>query len=372
MLKDKKILITGNTGFKGTWLSIILLKLGANVVGISDKIPTTPSLYELCNMDNKVKTYFNDIIDINSIMKILEHEKPDIVFHLAAQALVSKSYQEPASTYLTNVVGTLHLYEAIRILKLETTVITITTDKVYRDEKFIINHNLGYSENDKLGGYDIYSSSKACVEILTDSYRHTYFNQFDYNDKHKVKIVTARAGNVIGFGDFAEFRLIPNCIKAFKEDKQVELKYNSIRPWQYILDCLFGYISLIEYLDNNDKYHNAWNFGPEENNVTVLELVNKLFKLWNLKINNKEINTDMIKINSIDKFWFNETEILKLDSNLAKKELNFLPKYNIDKILEVTVEMYKNYYNSNMIFDLCLNDIDSYLESIKNGGESNV
>jgi CDP-glucose 4,6-dehydratase len=357
--KNKKVLITGNTGFKGTWLTLLLSHLGAKISGYSNNIPTNPSLYELCDIKKNIKTNIDNIIDMDSLEYVLKKYKPEIIFHLAAQPLVIESYKNPIETYLTNLCGTISLYEVVRILKINTTIITITTDKVYERSKFIELYDCAYSENDKLGGHDIYSSSKACAEIATDSYRSSFFNIDNY-DKHKISIATARAGNVIGGGDFSKDRLITDFINSISNNKSIVLRNpNAIRPWQHVLDCLYGYIQLAEKLYNNPiKYSGAYNFGPDKNNITVLELVNKLYKIW-------DKDNDDIEIYDTNNLGFNETKVLKLDSAKAKKELGFNPIYDIDKTLELTIDWHKRYLNGENMYDVCMNQIIDYLK-VKN------
>lgn len=350
--KNKKVLVTGNTGFKGTWLSIWLLLLGADVIGYSLNIPTNPSLFELCNMHSKIKAIQGDIINFKLISKIINIEKPDIIFHLAAQPLVLESYNNPIMTFKTNTIGTLNLLEAVRLstYNKKKVIINITTDKVYKNINQLYRHN----ELDELGGYDIYSASKSCSELLSDSFRDSFFNVNDYN-KHYTVLSTARAGNVLGGGDFNN-RLVPNIIKAITNNTQLTILSKAIRPWQHVFEALHGYMLLAEKCYTEGiKYSGAWNFGPEEcNEKNVGYIVNKLCELWNKNIN----------INDVDEHGFHETLYLKLNSDKAIKQLGFKSILGIDDVLSSVVYFTEQYLNNNNMFDVCKEQILEYNSKI--------
>ena len=233
--KQKRILITGHTGFKGTWLTLWLLKLGTNIVGYSLEPPTEPCLFEILKLKDKITHIIGDIRDIEKLKYVLKKYKPEIIFHLAAQSLVRLSYKFPKETYETNVMGTLNLFESIRESKSVKIVINVTSDKCYENKEW----EYAYRENDILGGYDPYSSSKACSEILTSCYRSSFFNPEDYGKKHNISLASVRAGNVVGGGDWQEDRLIPDCIKSLSKGKSIIIRNpNAIRPWKHVLEPL--------------------------------------------------------------------------------------------------------------------------------------
>ncbi len=305
--KDKKILITGHTGFKGSWITQILLNWGANISGISLRPLTAPNLFTLLNIKSKVNNYFVDIRNFKKIKEIFIKEKPEIVFHLAAQALVRESYDAPLYTFETNTIGTANVLEAIKEVISVKAAVMITTDKVYENKK----EANPYKEDDKLGGHDPYSASKAAAEIVIDSYIKSFFNLKDYNKKHKTLIASARSGNVIGGGDWSKDRLVPDIIKAiFKENKKLIIRNpDSIRPWQFVLEPLYGYMLLAKKLyEGKKEFSGAWNFGPhKENYSTVRELVEEAIKI--LGIGSYIVKRDNTK---------HEAELLKLDITKAK------------------------------------------------------
>ena len=277
--EKKKILITGHTGFKGSWLTLWLTKLGAKVIGYSLEPPTKPSLFEILNLKEKIVHIIGDIKDEEKLKNIFKKYKPDIVFHLAAQSLVRFSYKEPKLTYETNVMGTLNVLEAVREAKSVKVVIIVTSDKCYENKEWVY----GYRENDPLGGHDPYSSSKACAELVVEAYRNSFFNPKNYGKTHQVALATVRAGNVIGGGDWQVDRLIPDCVKALSKGKPIKIRNpNAIRPWQHVLEPLSGYLLLVQKMwKEPTKYCEAWNFGPYEKDIaTVKEIVEKVINLW--------------------------------------------------------------------------------------------
>ena len=349
----KKILITGHTGFKGGWLSLWLQHLGANVIGLSLDPPTTPSLYERANVAKGMLSLREDIRNGDNIKKIFYEYQPEIVFHLAAQPLVRYSYQEPVETYETNVMGTLNILEGIRSIESVRAAVMITTDKCYDNKEWV----WGYRENDPLGGYDPYSSSKGAAELLIASYRNSFFPKDKYH-KHKTAIATVRAGNVIGGGDWGEDRLIPDIIRSFQKRQSVEIRnQNSIRPWQHVLEPLSGYIKLAELLTNyGTKYAEAWNFGPkEEDALPVSYIVEQMTKMW---------GNNLSWVLS-DGEHPHEANYLKLDCSKAHAQLRWNPKWGLDKALQKIIEWHEVEYSNGNCKDICLSQIDEYMSSVK-------
>lgn len=333
--KGKKVLITGHTGFKGSWLTQILLNWGAEVVGVSLKPNTTPSLFDVLGVEKKIRNYFVDIRDIKALKKVFADEKPEIVFHLAAQAIVRTSYDDPIDTISTNVMGTANVLQVIKETECIKSAIIITTDKVYENKEW---HH-AYRENDPLGGYDPYSSSKAAADIITSSYINSFFNTKDFEKKHKTLVAVTRAGNVIGGGDWAEYRLIPDIIRAVYHDgKDVEIRNpDAVRPWQHVLEPLSGYLLLGQKMyEKETKLSGVWNFGPNnESFVSVKGLVEGGKKI--LEKGGYQIIPDLLK---------HEATLLKLDINKAIALLGWKPKLNFEETLELTFDWYKNYYEN--------------------------
>ena len=335
--KNKKILITGHTGFKGSWLAIWLQELGANVVGFSKSIPTKPSLYELAHVDDGMLSIIGNVNDLDKLTEVINEQKPDIIIHMAAQSLVQESYKDPIDTYTTNIIGTINIMQAIRSVDSVRVLINVTSDKCYEN----MNLERGYNENDPIGGFDPYSSSKSCAELVTSSFRNSFFNPEEY-EKHRTAIASVRAGNVIGGGDWAKNRIIPDIMKGILKKTTVKIRNpNAIRPWQFVLEPLSGYLLLAEKLWSNRKeFSEAWNFGPDYNDITVVsDLIKKISKLWNTEIRLE-----------YSKEGFNyESNILKLDCTKAKQKLGWRPKTNLDSGLKYVVEWYKEYeLGSNM------------------------
>lgn len=344
----KDVLVTGHTGFKGSWLSIWLSKLGANVTGYALEPPTEPSMFKICKINEHINSIAGDVRNIDKFSNVIKNEKPEIVFHLASQPLVRQSYKNPVETYETNIMGTVNLLNTIRECSHIKSVVVVTSDKCYKNTESLS----GYKEGDRLGGYDPYSSSKACVEIVTNAFRDSFYSPDKY-DKHGVAIATARAGNVIGGGDFALDRLVPDCIKAFIDNRKILIRNPaSVRPWQHVLESLCGYMVLAERLYlYGPEYGGAWNFGPyKDNEKTVEYVVNKLCSLWG---NESGYELDM---NNNP----HETNNLRLDSGKAMNLLGFKPKWNIDKVLEMVVS-WSRYY-------LC-KDTSQYEVSLSQIGE---
>lgn len=343
--KDKKIFITGHTGFKGSYLSLWLYKMGANITGYALAPITNPSLYKLLNIQNKTNSIIGDINDFPNFKTAIHKAQPEIIFHLAAQPLVRESYINPVLTYQTNVMGTAHLLEIVRTIPSVRIVINITTDKCYENKEI---PNYSYKEEDAMGGYDPYSSSKACSELVTAAYRQSFFNPVDYGSKHQVSLATARAGNVIGGGDFSQDRLLPDVFKAIIKNQEVYIRNpTAVRPWQYVLEPLSGYLMLAEemWLEPK-KFCKAYNFGPnKEDIISVKEIVNK-------------IGYDKIKLDTTPQP--HEAKYLQLDITKAKRELSWQPKLSIDNALKFTTEWYLVYKNGQDTEEFTLKQLNNW------------
>lgn len=352
--RNKKVFVTGHTGFKGTWLCLWLHSLGASVTGYALHPPTQPNLYGLCRMDDLINSNIADIRKPVLLSAALSDCEPDIVIHMAAQPLVRVSYEDTAETYDTNIMGTVHLLEAVRKAVHSgipiRSVINVTTDKCYNNQEWI----WGYRESDPLGGNDPYSNSKACSELITACYREAYFNPEAY-PIHKVSIATARAGNVIGGGDWAKDRLIPDSIRALQQGVPIKIRYPlAVRPWQHVLEPLYGYLLLAQELtESGSPYAQAWNFGPNDDAVEPVEqVVKRLCEVWG---NNAGYQ--------IDKGVHpHEAHYLKLDCSKAKEKLGWYPRWNLDTALTKTVEWVKAYQQQRDIRELCLNQIRDYVK----------
>lgn len=351
--KNKKVLITGHTGFKGSWLTQTLLNWKVDITGIALKPSTNPSLFNLLDIRKKINNYFVDIRNFKKIKEIIFKEKPEIVFHLAAQPLVRDSYDDPLYTFETNIIGTANILEAIKEVGGVRAAVIITTDKVYEDKR---NHF--YKEDDKLNGYDPYSGSKAAAEIVIDSYIKSFFNSKDYQKKHNTLVVSVRSGNVVGGGDWQKDRLLPDIIKAIfeKNEKIIIRNPNFVRPWQYILEPLYGYLLLAKSLYEGKKdFSGAWNFGPkEENYLTVRKLVEKILKM--LKRGSYIIKRDPTK---------HEADFLRLDISKAKNILGWRPIFDLDETLKLTLDWYRGFYNKEDIIGITNQEIKSFFEKIQ-------
>lgn len=328
---NRSVLVTGHTGFTGSWLSLCLQNFGAKILGYALSPPTSPSLFELAEVCQNMVSIIADIRDFDRLLSVFKRHKPEIVIHLAAQPLVRYSYVDPIETYSTNVLGTVHLLEAVRQTKSVRVVLNVTTDKCYENKEWI----WGYRENDRLGGYDPYSNSKACSELVTQAYRDSFFTSEESNNC-QVALATARVGNVIGGGDWAEDRLIPDCIRAFLKKEKVVVRYpDAIRPWQHVLESINGYILLVEKLyKDGKKFCQPWNFGADENqSKSVSWMVNFIVDLWG--------DGATWKIDARKNP--HEAKNLKLDCSKAKEKLGWKPNWDIKKALEKTIDWYKVY-----------------------------
>ncbi len=333
--KNKKVLISGHTGFKGSWLTQWLLFLNAKVFGYSHEIPTNPSLFVQLGNQNKMNSHIGDIRDFEALKKHIEKVKPDVIFHLAAQSLVRESYDHPLETIETNITGTANVLEAVRQLNLATSIIVITSDKCYDNKEWVY----GYRENDAFGGYDPYSASKGAAEIIVSSWRNSFFNPKNYQ-QHKVKLASARAGNVIGGGDWAKDRILPDCIRALQKNETIQIRNPfATRPWQHVLESLGGYLllgsKLLENsLENSDIYCSGFNFGPfSTSNKNVELLVNEILKHWNGTWHYEKEDA------------MHEAFLLNLNIDKAIQLLNWTPVWDFQTTISKTVEWYKKSFD---------------------------
>jgi len=330
---NKKVYITGHTGFKGSWLTIWLHTLHAAVFGYSLEPPTAPSLFEIADVGSLVSRHtIGDIRDIDHLADDMQSAEPDIVFHLAAQPLVRESYTDPLSTISANIMGTAHVLEAVRRCTSVTAVVVITTDKCYENKEWV----WGYREQDALGGYDPYSSSKACSELITAAYRRSFFNSKSAGECHSAHIATARAGNVIGGGDYAKDRLLPDIIRSLQNEEEIIIRNPyAIRPWQHVLEPLYGYLLLAESLstEEGEDFTGAWNFGPTDDDaISVEKIVEKACRIWGYESSF-----------TVDKSIHHphESQYLKLDTSKARQFLGWHPVWNITKALQATIDFEK-------------------------------
>ena len=345
--KDKTVLVTGHTGFKGSWLCFWLKQMGAKVVGYSLEAPTNPNHFELLNLD--ITSIKGNIKDLEHLNTVFQTYKPDIVFHLAAQALVKYSYENPIETYETNVIGTLKVFEACRANNVKA-IVNITSDKAYENKEWI----WGYRENDPMGGYDPYSSSKGCADLLATSYRNSYFNINEYKKTHNTLLATCRAGNVIGGGDWAKDRLITDIMISVSQGKKVSIRNpKATRPWEHVLEPLSGYLHIGQkLLEEKVEFAEAWNFGPsDEGSITVEEVVQNVKKHWD-KID-YEINQDPNQLH--------EANLLKLDCTKANTILKWKDVWDSETTFEKTVNWYKNFYENNKEL-LTQSDLENYIK----------
>ncbi|QSV46141.1 CDP-glucose 4,6-dehydratase [Geobacter benzoatilyticus] len=346
--QGKRVFVTGHTGFKGSWLCLWLHTLGAEISGYALAPPTEPSLFELARVGELVDSSVADVRDLDRLKTEMAKAAPEIVIHMAAQPLVRDSYKIPVDTYAVNVMGTVHLLEAVRCCPSVRAVVNVTTDKVYENREWV----WGYRENEPFGGYDPYSNSKACSELVTAAYRSSYFNPGDYG-KHGVALASARAGNVIGGGDWATDRLIPDVIRAILAGEPVRIRNpHAIRPWQHVLEPLSGYLLLAQRLyEEGARYGEGWNFGPEEKDARPVEwLVRRICTLWGDDASY-----------GIDKGDHpHEAHYLKLDCSKAGAELGWRPRWSLDSALESIVSWTKTYRDGGDLRRACLAQIEAY------------
>lgn len=348
--KDKTVLITGHTGFKGAWLSIWLHKLGARVIGYGLDPYTEDDIFVVSGLKDRVIDIRGDIRDYEKLSEVFNIYKIDIVFHLAAQALVKLSYENPKETYETNVMGTLNVLECVKNSSTVKAAIMVTSDKCYNNTEQI----WGYRENDPMGGYDPYSSSKGCAEILIESYRNSFINPKNYR-VHGKSIASVRAGNVIGGGDWSRDRIIPDCIRAINKSEDIQIRNpKAVRPWQHVLEPLSGYLLLgSKMYEDGVSYCSGWNFGPSSDSIVpVAHIVDKVIAEWEYGkwVDISERNTP------------HEAKLLSLDCTKAKSYLNWTPKLNIDQALRLSIAWYK-YFHGRDAYDLSVNQIEAYCKN---------
>lgn len=346
--KNRRVFLSGHTGFKGSWLTLWLHRMGAIVTGYALDPPTVPSLFELADIAELVDSKNGDVRCPGSLLGALLEASPEIVIHMAAQSLVRESYQSPAETYAINVMGTVNLLEAIRQCPSVRSVVNVTTDKCYENKEWY----WGYRENESMGGYDPYSSSKGCSELITSAYRQSFFNLKNY-DKHGVAVATARAGNVIGGGDWATDRLICDCIRALSAGEKVVIRNpDAIRPWQHVLEPLSGYLLLAQRLyEAGPEFSGAWNFGPETGDAQPVEwVVRRMCDLWG--------NGAGYRIDRGD--HPHEATYLQLDCTKAKTILGWRPRMNLEQALESIVSWTAGWQQGDNPRNICLSQIERY------------
>ncbi len=348
--KNKKVLITGHSGFKGSWLALWLKTIGADVAGYSLAPPTEPNHFDLLNLD--IESITGDIRDTDKLRQVFKEYKPEIVFHLAAQAIVRESYKDPAATFSSNVMGTVNVLEASRSIDTVRAIVNVTSDKCYENKEW----PWGYREIDPVGGYDPYSASKGCAEIITGCWQKSFFNTEEYGKTHQTLLASARAGNVIGGGDWAPDRIIPDIIRAVHKKQKVKIRNpEAVRPWQHVLEPLSGYLQLGQKLfEGNRDFSQAWNLGPSDNEILSVEnIVGIIKKMW--PVMDYEIN----KIPG----QLHEAGMLKLDCSRAMLKLNWKPVWTCSRAVEQTISWYRNYYESGSISSP--DQLDSYLSDAK-------
>lgn len=347
--KNKTILVTGHTGFKGSWLAYWLKEMGAKVIGYSLEAPSEPNHISLLNLN--ITSIIGDIRDLDKLNQAFATYKPDAVFHLAAQPLVRLSYENPIETYETNVIGTLKVFEACRTNGVKA-IVNITSDKAYENREWV----WGYRENDPMGGYDPYSSSKGCADILASSYRSSYFNLSEYKKSHNTLLASCRAGNVIGGGDWAKDRLMTDIMLSVSQGKKVNIRNpNATRPWQHVLEPLSGYLAIGQkLLEENAEFGEAWNFGPsDEGSISVEEVVNHVKKYWD------KIDYELTR----DPHQLHEANLLKLDCSKAHISLQWKDVWESETTFEKTVLWYKNFYENGTISTA--KDLSDYIADAK-------
>jgi CDP-glucose 4,6-dehydratase len=347
---DKKVIITGHTGFKGSWLSLWLKQIGAQVSGISLDIPSTPSHFVATSLSDQIDDYRIDVRDGKSIKKIIKQIQPDFVFHLAAQALVRPSYENPVETMMTNAMGSVNILEALRSLDKPVTAIMITSDKAYDNVEWV----WGYRETDRLGGKDPYSASKGMAELAIRSFVDSFFSAPDSN----VRVAVTRAGNVIGGGDWAVDRIVPDCMNSWSNGEVVDIRSpDATRPWQHVLEPLSGYLALGGGLSMNRKLHGeAYNFGPPSNqNHSVRELIDEMNNYWDSVRWNDDSNSQQ---------HLHEAGLLKLNCDKALFDLQWQPTLDFRETVRMTVEWYRHYYQNSTesIYNYTMSQIEEYTQ----------
>ncbi|WP_086931417.1 CDP-glucose 4,6-dehydratase [Agarilytica rhodophyticola] len=347
--RGKRVFITGHTGFKGSWLSLWLQRMGADICGYSLVPPTQPNMFEAANIANGMRSTIGDIRDHKFLLKTMSDFRPEIVIHMAAQPLVRLSYDEPIDTYSTNVMGTVNVLDCVRKILGVRAVVNVTSDKCYDNKEWC----WGYREDEPKGGYDPYSNSKGCAELVTDAFRNSYFNASKYED-HGCAVASARAGNVIGGGDWALDRLIPDMLSAFESEQSVEIRNpHAIRPWQHVLEPLSGYLMLAQHLYiSGVEYSEGWNFGPNEQDAKSVEwIVHQLSSLWG----------EGAKWHLSNENHPHEASYLKLDCSKAKMRLNWYPRWRLKDTLKKIVDWHKVWLSDADMYEYSLSEIHQYV-----------
>lgn len=348
--KNRKVFLTGHTGFKGGWTALWLTTMGAKVFGYSLEPSTKPSFFSSTNLEKKIsRSFIGNINNLKMLKKAISISSPSIIIHMAAQSLVRESYNRPFETFMTNVMGTANIFEATRLSKSVEAIINITSDKCYENNEL----SIPFKENDKLGGYDPYSSSKACSELVTSAYRSSFFSS------SKIKVATARAGNVIGGGDWSKERLIPDFFKFFFSNKVLKVRYpNAIRPWQHVLEPISGYLILAEKLVlNKENYSEAWNFGPDENENFYS--VSEILQYLSSKCVGARTEFDIS-----EKLY--ESKFLKLDSSKSRTRLAWKSLWDVETTLNKTLHWYKAWKNNEDTMSISISQIKDYETDLKN------
>ena len=346
--EGKKVLVTGHTGFKGGWLCLWLQSLGAEVTGYALNPPTDPSLFDVARVGEGMRSITGDVRDIAELKRVFSEAEPEIVFHMAAQPLVRRSYADPIETYSVNVMGTVNVLEAVRTVRSVRAVVNITSDKCYENKEWV----WGYRENEPMGGFDPYSNSKGCAELVTSAYRNSFFNADDHAE-HGVSLASARAGNVIGGGDWAQDRLIPDILRAIGRGESVVIRNpRAIRPWQHVLEPLSGYLLLAQKLHEEGAVHaEGWNFGPDDEDAKPVSwIMEKMIGLWGEGASWKLDETKQP----------HEAQHLKLDCSKAKSQLNWRPRWSLDKTLTSIVEWQKALLRGDDMRNITLECIAEY------------
>lgn len=349
----KKVLVTGHTGFKGSWLCLWLQSLGAEVTGYSLPPPTSPSLFEVARVGEGMESVIGDVRDPDRLLSVFDECRPEIVFHLAAQPLVRHSYVDPVGTYSTNVMGTVHLFEAVRKTAGVRAVVNVTSDKCYDNKEWV----WGYRENEPMGGYDPYSNSKGCAELVTAAYRSSFFQPPTINYQPSAAIASARAGNVIGGGDWAKDRLVPDILRAIEKNMPVVIRNpHSIRPWQHVLEPLSGYLLLAQQLyEEGPSYAEGWNFGPaDEDAKPVSWIAENMTRVWG---NGASWTLDGAE-------HPHEAHYLKLDCSKARMRLGWQPRWGLEQALEMIVSWHKAYLGNGNMKSFCIGQVNEYMNGV--------
>jgi CDP-glucose 4,6-dehydratase len=350
--QGKRVLLTGHTGFKGSWLSLWLQFLGADVLGYSLQPPTEVNLFELATVASGMKSVVGDVRDLNHLQQVIADYQPEIVIHMAAQPLVRESYRNPVETYATNVMGTVHLLEAVRQVHEVRVVVNVTSDKCYENREWV----WGYREDEPMGGYDPYSNSKGCAELVTAAYRNSFFNPQSYSE-HGVAVATARAGNVIGGGDWATDRLVPDVLKSLMAGQTVLIRHpHATRPWQHVLEPLNGYLTLAEHLyKDGATFSEGWNFGPNESDVKPVSwIVDQLYSLWGSDISWTQETAAQV----------HEAHCLKLDCSKARTKLGWQPKLDLKTALAWVVDWTRSFQSGANMRSVTEMQINRFMELV--------